>query len=100
MYYKHIHTGERVYKEDAPAYFLHELFTNDDIAKEHNKDFPLYCFGDEQYTDEDVALQWYALLTDKEARAQWLKDYTEWYFSGPWIEVEEEEESKWIRIIP
>ena len=62
-YYKHIHTDEIVYEEDAESYFLDKLGLtitgkNDGKLNEEQKEF--------------------------------LREFTEWYFSGNWIEDWEE----------
>lgn len=63
-YYKHIHTDEIVYEEDAELYAMEKLGVNI-TAKGENRN-----------------------LTEEQQ--QFIKEFTDWYFSGNWI-VEWEE---------
>lgn len=58
-YYKHIHTDEIVYEEDAELYAMEKLGVNI-IAKGENGN-----------------------LTEEQQ--QFIKEFTDWYFSGNWI---------------
>ena len=57
-YYKHIHTGETVYEDEAEFYALEKL-------------------GVTVTTENGV-------LTDEQK--EFIKSTTEWYFSGNWIQ--------------
>lgn len=57
-YYKHIHTGEVVYEDEAELYVFEKLKTT---VKTEN-----------------------GVLTDKQK--EFIKSTTEWYFSGNWVQ--------------
>lgn len=57
-YYKHIHTGEIIYEDEAELYVFEKLKTT---VKAEN-----------------------GVLTDEQK--EFIKSTTEWYFSGNWIQ--------------
>ncbi len=58
-YYKHIHTDEIVYEEDAELYAMEKLGVNITAKGENGN------------------------LTEEQQ--QFIKEFTDWYFSGNWI---------------